>query len=223
MYEIGPGIRKMSTETPWSVRGVEPETREAAKMAARRSGLTLGHWLNRTIRNAVADELGSGQGRTDDAAQLPALPNAVLLAAIQEQLDAQRVAIEATLQREREASAREPSIETTHLHEIPEVPEVPADPDPRFQAEFDEIKLLIHDYLGLLLPVAEPVQALSRQLEEMGNLAKDVRRSADAAERAAASVLPLERAVLRMTGGTPDDVGQTQERRGSGLGKLFGN
>lgn len=209
----------MSTETPWSVRGVEPETREAAKMAARRSGLTLGHWLNRTIRNAVAEELGSGQDRPADEAQLPALPNAVLLAAIQEQLDAQRVAIEATLQQER-ATADKPAVEATRLHEIPE----PAiDPDPRLQAEFDEIKLLIHDYLGLLLPVAEPVQALSRQLEDMSNLAKDVRRSADAAERAAASVLPLERAVLRMTGAASDDPVPVHERRGSGLGKLFGN
>lgn len=209
----------MSTETPWSVRGVEPETREAAKMAARRSGLTLGHWLNRTIRNAVAEELGSGQDRPVDESQLPALPNAVLLAAIQEQLDAQRVAIEATLQQDR-ATADKPAVETTRLHEIPE----PAmDTDLRLQAEFDEIKLLIHDYLGLLLPVAEPVQALSRQLEDMGNLAKDVRRSADAAERAAASVLPLERAVLRMTGAASDDPVPVQERRGSGLGKLFGN
>lgn len=211
----------MSTETPWSVRGVEPETREAAKMAARRSGLTLGHWLNRTIRNAVAEELGSRQDGAGDDAQLPALPNAVLLAAIQEQLDAQRLAIEATLQQERTAAAADRmTIETTHLHEIAE----PAtDPDSGMQAEFDEIKLLIHDYLGLLLPVAEPVQALSRQLEDMSNLAKDVRRSADAAERAAASVLPLERAVLRMTNGTSDEMAPVQERRGSGLGKLFGN
>lgn len=210
----------MSTETPWSVRGVEPETREAAKMAARRSGLTLGHWLNRTIRNAVAEELGSGQAGSGDDAQLPALPNAILLAAIQGQLDAQRLAIEATLQQERAATADRPTAETTHLREIPE-PVV--GPDFGMQAEFDEIKLLIHDYLGLLLPVAEPVQALSRQLEDMSNLAKDVRRSADAAERAAASVLPLERAVLRMTNGTSDGMAPVQERRGSGLGKLFGN
>ncbi|MDF1720454.1 MAG: hypothetical protein P1U65_07260 [Minwuia sp.] len=214
----------MSTETPWSVRGVEPETREAAKMAARRAGLTLGHWLNRTIRNAVAEELGSGHGTTGDLAQLPALANDMLLAAIQEQLDAQRAAIEATLQQGRSGANDDASPETTHLHEISEPA---AEPNERMQAEFDEIKLLIHDYLGLLLPVAEPVQALSRQLEDMNNLAKDVRRSAEAAERAAASVLPLERAVLRMTGAVPDDAKdvheRVQDRRGSGLGKLFGN
>ncbi len=213
----------MSTETPWSVRGVEPETREAAKKAARRSGLTLGHWLNRTIRKAVAEELGSGQARGGEDAQLPALPNAVLLAAIQEQLDAQRIALETTLQRERAAAAKPATVETTHLQEVPEASGQATEPYPRMQAEFDEIKLLIHAYLGLLLPVAEPVQALSRQLEDMGNLAKDVRRSAEAAERAAASVQPLERAVLRMTGGTPDTAGPGNERRGSGLGKLFGN
>jgi localization factor PodJL len=39
----------MKTGTPWSVKGIEPEVREAAKDAARRSGLTLGEWLNSTI------------------------------------------------------------------------------------------------------------------------------------------------------------------------------
>ena len=34
---------------PWSVKGIEPEVREAAKYAARRSGLSLGEWLNHLI------------------------------------------------------------------------------------------------------------------------------------------------------------------------------
>lgn len=198
---------------------MEPETREAAKVAARRAGLTLGQWLNRTIRNAVAEQLGSREA-SGETAQLPALANEVLLAAIQEQLDAQREALEATFHEARSGEAGA-TMETTHLSEVPEAP---TELSTRLQGELDEIKLLIHDYLGLLLPVAEPVQELSRQLQDIGSLSQDVRRAAEAAEKAAASVQPLERAVMRMSGGyRAEEADQANERRGSGLGKLFGN
>lgn len=49
----------MAQKSPWSVKGVEPEAREAAKIAARRAGLTLGQWLNQTIRAAAARQLTS--------------------------------------------------------------------------------------------------------------------------------------------------------------------
>ena len=39
----------MKPGIPWSVKGIEPDVREAAKEAARRSGMTLGEWLNSTI------------------------------------------------------------------------------------------------------------------------------------------------------------------------------
>ncbi len=39
----------MKPGIPWSVKGVEPELREIAKTAARRSGMTLGEWLNSAI------------------------------------------------------------------------------------------------------------------------------------------------------------------------------
>ena len=39
----------MKPGIPWSVKGIEPEAREAAKLAARRAGLTLGEWLNSVI------------------------------------------------------------------------------------------------------------------------------------------------------------------------------
>jgi len=50
----------MSGQSPWSVKGVEPRTREAAKDIARREGLTLGELLNRLI------------AETDEPAQKPA-------------------------------------------------------------------------------------------------------------------------------------------------------
>lgn len=39
----------MSAAAPWSVKGIDPRAREIAKDLARRSGLTLGDWLNRVI------------------------------------------------------------------------------------------------------------------------------------------------------------------------------
>jgi localization factor PodJL len=48
----------MKPGIPWSVKGIEPETREAAKDAARRSGMTLGEWLNSKILDS-ADEQNS--------------------------------------------------------------------------------------------------------------------------------------------------------------------
>ncbi len=39
----------MKPGIPWSVKGIEPEVREAAKHAARRAGMTLGEWLNTVI------------------------------------------------------------------------------------------------------------------------------------------------------------------------------
>ena len=43
----------MKPGIPWSVKGIEPETREAAKFAARRSGMTLGEWLNTMILDSA--------------------------------------------------------------------------------------------------------------------------------------------------------------------------
>ena len=39
----------MMTGQPWSVKGIDPKAREAAKDLARRSGMTLGEWLNQVI------------------------------------------------------------------------------------------------------------------------------------------------------------------------------
>lgn len=46
---------------------MEPEAREAAKLAARRAGTPIGTWLSHTIRKAAAEELRSGgQGLRSD-------------------------------------------------------------------------------------------------------------------------------------------------------------
>lgn len=39
----------MTSAAPWSVKGIDPKAREIAKDLARRSGMTLGEWLNQMI------------------------------------------------------------------------------------------------------------------------------------------------------------------------------
>ena len=56
----------MKPGIPWSVKGVEPELREIAKSAARRSGMTLGEWLNSAINE---------QAEAPDTAQEAAAPS----------------------------------------------------------------------------------------------------------------------------------------------------
>ncbi|HEV2553995.1 MAG TPA: hypothetical protein VGV17_09570 [Bosea sp. (in: a-proteobacteria)] len=46
----------MATSLPWSVKGVDPRTRDAAKAAARRAGMTLGEWLDHKLREEAAPE-----------------------------------------------------------------------------------------------------------------------------------------------------------------------
>jgi len=48
----------VSAAAPWSVKGIEPKAREIAKDLARRSGMTLGEWLNTMIMEDGGDEEG---------------------------------------------------------------------------------------------------------------------------------------------------------------------
>lgn len=43
--------------TPWSVKGVSPETREAVKKAARRANKTIGDWVDEALRLAATESL----------------------------------------------------------------------------------------------------------------------------------------------------------------------
>ena len=61
--------------SPWSVKGVEPEAREAAKIAARRAGLTVGQWLSQTIRSAATEQLRNGGRGTAAQDPSPTIPN----------------------------------------------------------------------------------------------------------------------------------------------------
>ncbi|WEK57536.1 MAG: hypothetical protein P0Y52_13485 [Candidatus Brevundimonas phytovorans] len=50
----------MSAAAPWSVKGIDPKAREIAKDLARRSGMTLGEWLN----SMIMEEPGEDEGVT---------------------------------------------------------------------------------------------------------------------------------------------------------------
>ncbi len=46
----------MKLSVPWSVKGIRPEARETAREAARRSGMSLGEWLNTVILHQAQEE-----------------------------------------------------------------------------------------------------------------------------------------------------------------------
>jgi localization factor PodJL len=54
----------MKLGVPWSVKGIRPEARETAREAARRSGMSLGDWLNSVILQQAA--AAGTQPDTDD-------------------------------------------------------------------------------------------------------------------------------------------------------------
>jgi localization factor PodJL len=56
----------MKLGVPWSVKGIRPEARETAREAARRSGMSLGQWLNTVILEQAADEGLRAPGYEDD-------------------------------------------------------------------------------------------------------------------------------------------------------------
>lgn len=56
----------MANNSPWSVKGVAPEARKAAKIAARRQGVHVGRWLTQTILAAASEELRSKRGPDDN-------------------------------------------------------------------------------------------------------------------------------------------------------------
>ena len=55
----------MTAASPWSVKGIDPKAREVAKDLARRSGMTLGEWLNRMI--IEGDGLAGDHRAADEA------------------------------------------------------------------------------------------------------------------------------------------------------------
>jgi localization factor PodJL len=87
--------------SPWSVKGIDRDARAAAKLAARRSGLTLGAWLNQMIRETAGEQLRQYGPRVEPAhAEPPPRVNGVAAAPVREHVPpAELQAIHETLQR----------------------------------------------------------------------------------------------------------------------------
>ncbi|GGB26314.1 hypothetical protein GCM10011505_04410 [Tistrella bauzanensis] len=65
----------MATIPPWSVKGVDRDTREIAKRAAQASGLTLGSWVADAIRTyAEAQAVHAAEMNGDEAVSAGDMP-----------------------------------------------------------------------------------------------------------------------------------------------------
>lgn len=159
----------MAQDKDWSIEGVRPECREAAKIAARRANLSLGDWLNRTIMATVRDELGPAD-KPARAPQLPALPMAELVSAIEllatEVKHQNRRTLEEVQQRSRELAE----------HAFEPVAQSVANLERNLDAK-----------LGKLDGIKDVAAVVGR-----------VREMEDKADKASLAVAPLERTVLRM-------------------------
>lgn len=112
----------MATSMPWSVKGVDPRTRDAAKTAARRAGMTLGEWLDHKIREeSEADAARAETVRPVEAAPKPPssrrkAPEQLDIAALSERLaklsqgDGE-ISAAATVASQHKAAAPSPDIE----------------------------------------------------------------------------------------------------------------
>jgi localization factor PodJL len=65
----------MTSGAPWSVKGIDPKAREVAKDLARRSGMTLGEWLNRMILDDEGPDEVTSQDQFADSSSRRHLDN----------------------------------------------------------------------------------------------------------------------------------------------------
>lgn len=83
--------KEQKRATPWAIRGVSMEARNAAMTAAKRDSVTLGEWLDRAIRQQIKAS----------RVNVPAVPLEDTLAALVKQMQADRE----ERQRDKEATA----------------------------------------------------------------------------------------------------------------------
>lgn len=231
----------MNQVSPWSVKGVDPECREAAKVAARKAGMTLGNWLSRTIMQQASMELRGGSsasagsnGRGAGAAQahpdnqLPALPTEELIAAIRRMSDEMRVRISDELRTRNDELRSElrSDLRTDLKGQNREIAEEVLRPvsrsvqgmnqglqglsqrfdgvDQRFDGVSQKVENVNHRFDGMeqkFEKVSDTFDMLDQKLEgfeDVAGMAERMANTQQKADRAALSVAPLERTVMRM-------------------------
>tara|TARA_R110002110_G_scaffold92250_5_gene240465 strand:+ start:122 stop:790 length:669 start_codon:yes stop_codon:yes gene_type:complete len=209
--------------SPWSVKGVEPEAREAAKIAARKAGLTVGAWLTQMIRQTASDQLRSGGGTASghDSAgyNRPSSPRAEPHRGPSPQRSAQN---------EQYYSGNEnwqsPPQHQGYGAEDPTPPGSAPPPAPTMQAVFESIQRLSNRIesaeqrtADTIAPIVEKVAELSEQLEKAKDnggtstapVERAVQKIADRLDRMESGSAPAERAAPRPVGQQ-----QTSERKG---------
>lgn len=185
----------MAQDTDWLIQGVRPEVREAAKIAARRAGMSVGDWLNRTIMATVREELG-GAGKASGNAQLPALPMADLVKAIE------MLATEVKEQNRRTTEQIE--VRSRELAERAFVP---------VAESVANLERNLDDKLGRL-----------NGLDDVAEVIGKVKESGDKADKASLALAPLERTVLKMAERLEelDGGGRRPQQRPGFFARLFG-
>ena len=195
----------MSDVAPWSVKGVDPECREAGKVAARKAGMTLGAWLNRAIMLQAASELtGDTLRRQNDnfASRLPALPTEKIVQAL-------------------EALAREVREENRRLAEQNrKLTEETLAPVARTMLDLSKN---LEGVRGMSAQVTAAQEA-ARKLNELGDVGGRIGAAESKADRATLAVPPLERALSRMAERLDrlDDPQAGRAPRRGLLARLFG-
>lgn len=105
----------MTSGAPWSVKGIDPKAREIAKDLARRSGMTLGEWLNHVIYDDNAETpagapsrraAAAGQDRPASENRTPRRPPGDDLQQVLAALEGLSERFDASTQEQAETSAR---------------------------------------------------------------------------------------------------------------------
>ena len=186
----------MASDIPWSVKGIEPEAQEAAKMAARRQGVPVGQWLTHTILTAAAQELKHPDRRNGaaDAASAADDPNAPDI-----------------VSRSQEAFARKSGTmgEPTNGRSGPPAltPEAILESIQKLAARVEEAESRTTEAIS---PLVERIAGLDSQIGEIR-------------ERTPVSTAPVERAMMRLTERLEKLESEKRPNPRPGLaGRLFG-
>ena len=185
----------MNDENAWNIDGFDPETREAAKLAARKSGLSLAEWLNRTIRHTAAREL-SGADRGGADGRLPALPMEQMVAALAKQLDRHTEEVKAAVAQELASTG----------------------PGGR---ELDELRRAIRETATDIAPATASMNRVARDLETLTGMSDRVDQAGLKAEKATMSVAPMERTMRKMADRLHSLEEEQAARRRGIFGRLF--
>jgi len=190
----------MATNSPWSVKGVDPEAREAAKIAARKQGVNVGRWLSQTILAAASEELRSKRTDSDER--------------FGENVQ--------NMNRPRDAHREEPAYDNPPRHD-----NAPSGP-PALTAEavLESIQKLAsrieqseHRTTEAIQPIAEKVSELGEQIEEIKSRSDGT--STAPVERA---MMRLSERLDRMedTSKGPSRPSRTSDDGAGFLGRIFG-